>query len=176
MNDFVDEELEIMDEQCKSEDHKVSQGIDIEDPIRVLNMVPIIKCTQDLSLEEVINLMNDSKLGCMVIENSSGKPVGIFTERDILRRVIGKDLDLKKEKVKDFMTHDPEILSEDDPISYALNKMSAGSYRHIPITHKGEVKFMLSVKDIVDHIAFTYRQQVLNLPPDLRETSGQYGG
>ena len=74
------------------------------------------------------------------------------------------------------MTKDPETLSEEDPIAFALNKMSDGSYRHIPITKNGVVRFMLSVKDIVDEIAFINRKRVLNLPPDLKQKTSEYGG
>lgn len=176
MEDFVDEELDIMKEQCEA-DHNMSQGINIEDPIKVLNMVPAVRANQKMTLSEAVSLMNSKNSGCLIVDDDNGHAVGIFTERDLLKKVFSKDnADLKKEILKDHMTPDPECLSENDPITYALNRMSAGSYRHIPIKHDNEVKYLLSVRDIVDHIAFTYRNSVLNLPPDLRETSGQYGG
>ena len=80
-------------------------------------------------------------------------------------------------KIKDFMTRNPQMLSEEDPIAFALNRMSDGSYRHIPVTKNGEVRYMLSVKDIVDQISLAYRDKVLNLPIELKQdSSSQYGG
>jgi CBS domain-containing protein len=108
--------------------------------------------------------------------NNSDETIGIFTERDLLRRVAGRGLDFSKEIIDDYMTKNPETLSEEDPIAFALNKMSDGGYRHVPITRNGKVKFMLSVRDIVDQISITYRKKVLNLPPDPRQQTTQYGG
>lgn len=174
--DNIDEELEIMNEQLEAEEHSMSNGINIEDPIKTLNLAEVVGIARTASLQEAIELLNSKNIGCLLITDEDGEPVGIFTERDVLRRVAGKSLDLNKEKVKGFMTPNPETLSENDPIAFALNRMSDGSYRHIPIMHEGRVRFMLSVKDIVDQIAFVYRKNVLNLPPNLQQTVSEYGG
>lgn len=177
MADFVEEELQIMQERSSEQPHKfISNGIDIEDPIKTLNLVPIVTANLNMTVKETVELLNSKKIGCALIIDDNGETVGIFTERDFLRKLALANVDMSKVKVKDYMTPDPEILSEEDPIAFALNRMSDGSYRHIPITRNGDVKYMLSVKDIVDHIAFTYRKTVLNLPPNLKQRSSQYGG
>ena len=174
--DYIDEELQIMEED-QSNSANIAAGIDIDDPISSLSLVPIESVQTGTSLQDVIELLNQKNMGCVTITDSSAdNTVGIFTERDILRRVIAKDLDLGKELIDNYMTKNPELLTEDDPIEFALNRMSDGGYRHIPITRNGKVKFMLSVKDIVDQIAFTYRKKILNLPPNLKQTTSQYGG
>lgn len=176
--DYLEEELEIMEEANQHSDagEAVAAGIDIDDPIRVLNLSPIVSVNTGISLKEVIDLLNSKKMGCVTVLDKSGETVGIFTERDVLRKVIGKVNDLNSACVDDYMTVNPEVLSENDPIAFALNRMSSGGYRHIPITRNREVKFMLSVKDIVDQIALAYRKRVLNLPPDLKQQTSQYGG
>lgn len=175
-SDYIDEELKIMEEGASSNGTGVASGIDIEDPIRTLNLEQVISIKAGASLQEVVATLQEKRIGCITIENDSNDTVGIFTERDILKKVIGKNLDLNKEIVDDYMTPNPELLSENDPIAFALNRMSDGSYRHIPITRDGQVRFMLSVKDIVDEIAKTYRKMILNLPPDLKQQTTQYGG
>lgn len=177
-DDFAEEEMHIMEERKEEEaHHALSSGIDIEDPIKTLNIFPVISANQDLTLKETIDILLSRNVGCVSVTDSNENTVGIFTERDLLRRVIGKGVDVSAALLKDYMTPDPEVLSEDDPISYALNRMSDGSYRHIPITHKGKVKYMLSIKDIVDHVSFTYRKSVLNLPPKLDQApSADVGG
>ncbi len=175
-SDYIDEELKIMEEGNSSGGAGIAAGVDIEDPIRTLNLDQVISVKSGQSLKEVISMLQDKRIGCVTVETEAGDTVGIFTERDILKKVIAKNLDLEKEVVDDYMTPNPEVLSENDPIAFALNRMSDGSYRHIPITRNREVKFMLSVKDIVDEIAKTYRKRILNLPPDLRQQTTQYGG
>jgi CBS domain-containing protein len=174
MTDFLEEELQIMDENSSSSGE--ISNFNIDDPISSLNLHEVITVKSGTSLFDVINMLNDNKIGATVVVDDKNSALGIFTERDILRKVIAKDLDLKKEKIDNYMTKAPETLCENDPIAFALNKMSDGSYRHIPITRNGNVKFMLSVKDIVDEIAFIYRKRILNLPPDLNQQTSQYGG
>tara|TARA_B100001989_G_scaffold191974_1_gene140833 strand:+ start:46 stop:570 length:525 start_codon:yes stop_codon:yes gene_type:complete len=174
MADYLDEESQIMDENSSSSGEITNFNID--DPISSLELNQVITVKSGASLHEVITMLNENRIGATIVLDDKEQAVGIFTERDVLRRVIAKDIDLKKEKIDDYMTKAPETLSENDPIAFALNKMSDGSYRHIPITRNDKVKFMLSVKDIVDEIAFIYRKRVLNLPPDLKQQTSQYGG
>ena len=174
MTDFLDEESKIMDEN--SADSGDIKNFNINDPISSLELNQVITVKAGSSLDEVINMLIEKRIGATVIVDDKENAVGIFTERDVLRKVVAKDIDLKKEIIDDYMTKSPETLDENDPIAFALNKMSDGSYRHIPITRNGTVKFMLSVKDVVDEIAFIYRKGVLNLPPDLKQQTSQYGG
>ncbi len=172
-SEYIDEELQIMEEACSSDD--IASGVDIEDPIRVLSLAPVISVLSGTTLAETINVLNSKKIGCVTVLDSKGETIGIFTERDVLRKIVSKNLDLQKTIVDEYMTTHPETLSENDPIAFALNRMSSGGYRHIPITRNREVRFMLSIKDIVDEISKTYRKRVLNLPPHLKQVTTEYG-
>lgn len=177
VSDYIEEELQIMDESIKSTFDNISAAIEINDPIKILNLDYIHTVTQDTNLNEAVAYMADNNKGCVGIRDTEGKIVGIFTERDLLRRVVSKNINMSSSKIQDYMTRNPQMLSEEDPIAFALNRMSDGSYRHIPITKNGEVRYMLSVKDVVDQISLAYRDKVLNLPPQLKQdSSSQYGG
>jgi len=154
----------------------LATAVDVEDPIRVLDLEQVISVKSGSNLQDVINILNEKHIGCVTVLNADGDTIGIFTERDVLRKVVGRGLDFSKEIVDKYMTRDPDILSENDPIAYALNKMSDGGYRHVPITRAGKVKFMLSIRDIVDLISITHRKKVLNLPPNPKQETTQYGG
>ena len=75
------------------------------------------------------------------------------------------------------MTHDPEILHHDDSIAFALNKMTDGGFRHVPIVHsKSKDFFVISMQDIINSIGDYYFDEILNLPPKpLRSTSQREG-
>ncbi|TMB20289.1 MAG: CBS domain-containing protein [Deltaproteobacteria bacterium] len=89
---------------------------------------------------------------------------GIVTERDFIMKLGQGD---EKRSVRDFMTPDPEVLSPDDPIVYALNKMSVGGFRHVPlVTEAGQPVGVVSAKDIIDYIADFFPNEVLTVPPD----------
>lgn len=177
-SESIEEELTIMDERRAENgaESSMESGVSIEDPIRTLDLKAVISVQSGAKLTEVISLLQEKNIGCVTVLDSSEKTIGIFTERDILKKIINKNVDLNRSSVDEFMTPNPQILSEEDPIAFALNKMSIGSYRHIPISRNNEVKFMLSIKDIVDQIAGSYRKKVINLPPDPKQQITEYGG
>lgn len=174
-SDYEEEALQRLNEGNNGS-AAVATAVDVEDPIRVLDLEQVISVAAGSNLQDVINTLNEKHIGCVTVVNKDGDTIGIFTERDVLRKVVSKGLDFSKEIVDNYMTKNPEVLSENDPIAYALNKMSDGGYRHVPITRAGRVKFMLSIRDIVDLISVTYRKKVLNLPPNPKQETTQYGG
>jgi len=106
----------------------------------------------DAPVSEVLQKMQEAQLGCALVL-SQGRLVGIFTERDLLKRLTGKSASTPATAVKDLMSPDPEILRETDSIATALNKMSMGRYRHIPVI-KGDGSYSVtSIKHVLKYIA-----------------------
>jgi CBS domain-containing protein len=92
---------------------------------------------------------------------------GIFTERDILLKVIDCGRNPATLPLSDVMTSDPESLALDARLAWALNMMSVGGYRHLPITDdRGWPAFIISVRDIVEFLVESFPAEILNLPPD----------
>lgn len=110
-----------------------------------------------------VEAMNNHHTGCVLVEKNDNL-VGIFTERDVLRKVIFRDNN-RTWKVDSVMTREPETLPPTASIAYALNKMSVDGYRHIPVVDKdGKAIGVLSVKDIVNFLVEYFPHDVLNLP------------
>src|SRR5215472_10898541 len=99
--------------------------------IRTLEPHKAICVVESTSIRDSIQLMLERQIGAVLVERE-GRPVGIFTERDVLRRVAGTGIDLSR-PVRDVMTKDPETLGIDDGIAFALNRMILHGFRHIPI-------------------------------------------
>lgn len=117
------------------------------------------------SLREAVLAMNEHRTGCVLVVRE-GRLVGVFTERDVLTKVIGREIDLDGVEVGMLMTPDPECLTLDDGIAYALNLMSVGGFRHIPlIDAEQRPTGVVSMRDVVDYIVDTFPEAVLNLPP-----------
>jgi CBS domain-containing protein len=121
--------------------------------------------------------MNREKFGALLVTRA-GRLTGIFTERDVLNKIAGRGLDFSTIVVKTYMTPDPETLGLDDMIAYALNMMSVGGYRHVPLVDGDHRPVgMVSVRDVVEMIVENFPKDVLNLPPDPgHETRSEYGG
>ncbi|PYS22008.1 MAG: hypothetical protein DMF72_15040 [Acidobacteria bacterium] len=108
----------------------------------------------DAPISEVIKQMKESRLGCaLVLEN--GKLVGIFTERDLLNKFTGNEAQAQTIAVSELMSANPEVLRETDSIATALNKMSMGRYRHIPVRKSDGTYCVTSIKHVLKYLAQT---------------------
>jgi signal-transduction protein with cAMP-binding, CBS, and nucleotidyltransferase domain len=106
----------------------------------------------DTSAKEVVNQMKQARLGCaLVLDN--GKLVGIFTERDLLSKLTGHSAPPTTTPVKHLMSANPEFLLESDSVAAALNKMSMGRYRHIPVQMSDGSYCVTSIKHVLKYLA-----------------------
>ncbi len=116
------------------------------------------------SLGEVIGLLQKYSVGSVLVIDSDGKVCGIFTERDCLLKVIGKVSDLAGTKISSVMTRNPETQMLDGTIAYALNLMSLGGFRHLPIVDEDRMPVgIISVKQVVDYLVHSLNQDLLDL-------------
>ena len=135
----------------------------IREPIRILNPRVPLALPPTATIADVIRLMREHRVGCVLIVDAE-RLVGIITERDLLLKVEKADIG---RPVRDLMTPDPEVLTLDAPIVYALNKMSVGGFRHVPLVDAAQRPVgIVSVKDIVDYIVDFFPNEVLTVPPD----------
>ncbi len=119
----------------------------------------------DTSVLSAVQAMNEHHIGCVLVQKD-GKLIGIFTERDALRRVIFREGN-RDWMVESVMTRDPSTLPPGASVAFALNMMSLDGYRHIPIVNQaGKAIGVISIKDIVKLVVEAFPQGVLNLPPD----------
>jgi CBS domain-containing protein len=146
------------------EDIERECGEMLREPIRELEPnVPI--CVQPgTPLRDATTAMNDAHIGCVLVTEGD-RLVGIVTERDILKKVVGQlDLDSPVERI---MTTNPETVGMDDGIAYVLNKMHVGGYRHIPVLDRqGRPVGVVSMRDFVKFIVSLFPAAVLNVPPE----------
>lgn len=118
------------------------------------------------TIGEAARVMKERRIGCVLVENG-GKLVGIFTERDILTKLVGTGYDPARVQVDGVMTRNPETLTPDDPIAYAMQIMSVGGFRHVPLVDADQRPVdILSVKDIVDYVVEHFPREILNIPPE----------
>ena len=127
----------------------------MEASIERLHPKPPVIVPSDTTIAEVITTLCERHIGCVLV----GEPddlQGIFSERDALLRIGHRYDDVSSRPIADFMTPEPETLEADAPIAFALNKMSSGDYRHIPITRDGRVEGMISLRDVLRFLSEWY--------------------
>jgi predicted transcriptional regulator len=166
----MEAEESIYDEDFRYEDEQEPARIDAKlfsEPIRALHCRGgHIAVAPDSTIGEAARIMKTHRVGCVLVEDR-GALVGIFTERDILTKLVGTGYDPAKVRVDQVMTREVETLTPDDPIAFALQRMSVGGFRHLPLVDEaGRPVGILSVKDIVDYLAEHFPREVLNIPPE----------
>jgi CBS domain-containing protein len=125
----------------------------LEDPLSQLNApVPITVKTTD-AVAKVVELMKKNRHGSVLVLDLGGALAGIFTERDLLRRLGGGSAQIQTATVGEVMTAHPETLTEEDTIAHALNCMAVGGYRHIPLVREGAPVGFVSIRGILTYIS-----------------------
>ena len=135
-------------------------------PIKALpTLKPPVRVAPAVSIRQAVGLMNERGVGCVLVVEA-GKLSGIFTERDVLTKVVTAGRDIDQTLVGEVMTREPECLTLDDGIAYALNLMSDGGFRHIPLVDgEGRPTGVVAMRNVVEYIVDLFPNEVRNLPP-----------
>ncbi len=113
----------------------------------------------------VAHMVSGRQPGVLVVD-AEGRLSGIFTERDLLTRVVGAGRDPAVTPLSAVMTSDPEALSPRDRVCYAVNRMSVAGYRTIPLLDESRRPIgVVTVHDFIKWLAHLFPEAVLNLRP-----------
>ena len=110
---------------------------------------PVVTISEDGIVHEAAKLMDKNDVGCIVVTDKKGKPVGIITERDLITRVLSKNLLSSKVKTKKVMTSPLLTIDPDEPLVEAARKMSRLNVRRLGVIYKGSLAGLVSSKDIL---------------------------
>jgi len=131
---------------------------------------------ENSSLREVLNRLREHGHGCAVLV-SGERLTGIFTERDVVQRVAGREIDLDNTAVKSVMTHDPTTVPADSNVAYALNLMIEEGFRHVPVVDDdGRPTAVVSMRNLIEFLSDFFRKELMTLPPDPKSSFRQRDG
>jgi len=140
----------------------------LREPVAVLPVRRALTVSPHTTVTEAMRLMKSEHCSCVVITDDgtrNSKLTGIFTERDVLFRVVDRGRNPAALPIEEVMTPDPETLSVRSTIASALNMMSVGGFRHIPVVDdEHRPVFALRVRDVVEFIVEAFPREILNLP------------
>ena len=150
-----------------------TEGFDAEllrEPLSALPTQRAITLSPTSTVTEAIRAMQRDHRGCVLVTDDgteNSKLTGIFTERDVLFRIVDRGRNPAALPIGEVMTSDPETLSVRASVAYVLNKMSVGGFRHIPVVDdEHHPAGVISVRDVVSFLVAAFPREIQNLPTE----------
>jgi len=106
----------------------------------------IVNAPGTMTVREAARLMKERHVGAVLVVED-GKLAGVFTERDILNRVVAEDRDPRTTPLAEVMTRNPQTIHPDKPFPDALHLMYEGGFRHVPVVEDGRAVGVISARD-----------------------------
>ena len=114
---------------------------------------------------DAVDAMREGNVGCLLI-TERGRVVGVFTERDLLTRLLAPGKPLAT-PIRLCMTSPPVTVSPKDSVRTAVKRMQKGGYRHLPVVDEaGRPVGILSARRVVHYLVEHFPALVFNLPPE----------
>jgi CBS domain-containing protein len=99
---------------------------------------------------EVVRIMVERNIGAVPVLDK-GQLVGVFSERDLMRRVVAEGRDPGRTRISDVMTPEPFVVSPTESVENCLLVMRRHGFRHLPICHEQRLVGIVSLRDIILH-------------------------
>jgi CBS domain-containing protein len=99
---------------------------------------------------ETVRVMVEQNIGAVPVLHK-GKLVGIFSERDLMKRVVGEGRDPRSTCLAEVMTHDPLTIGMNADLAQCMALMRLHGFRHLPVCHEGMLIGIVSLRDILLH-------------------------
>jgi CBS domain-containing protein len=132
---------------------------------------------KDATVTEAVRTMVENNVGIVAVLEGD-RLIGVFSERDAVRRVIDKGLDPATTLIEQVMTRDVLVADEQEHYQAAMRTMDKANIRHLPVVREGQVVSMLSIRDIMrvdmarmgEELRFLH-EYLYSVPPDVAQES-----
>jgi CBS domain-containing protein len=146
--------------------------------VKDIMVKPVITIDQEKTVKQAGELMKKTRRGCLIVTRQ-GKPVGIISDSDIIKRVVAKNILPSKIKVKKIMSSPLITISPDEDMLTAVRKMKKNNIHRLPVVSEGKLVGLISLSDIARTSPemldlLEYRIKMKSYEPEIKEkfTSG----
>ncbi|MEA2417489.1 MAG: hypothetical protein QOI58_4146 [Thermoanaerobaculia bacterium] len=132
---------------------------------------PLFHVSSTSTVRDAVRTMSDRNVGAIAVLDS-GKLVGIFSERDVLTRIVAEGRNPDDTRVGSVMTKDIIVAAPADDINDALQKMHECNCRHLPVVQGGNLVGMISIRDLLrvdddaNRAKATFLRELVTYSPD----------
>lgn len=116
---------------------------------RVMRRAKLVRAKPETLVVRAAAQMAAKNVGAILVVEGE-RLVGIFTERDIVCRVVAPGLDPRTTRIAEVMTRDPQTVAPGRPFGYALALMHRGGFRHLPVVENGRPVGIVSARSAMD--------------------------
>lgn len=103
----------------------------------------------DESVGSAVSKLIEYNIGSLPVCDNNGRPLGIITERDIIRKSHNRETEIPAMRVGDIMSKNLVIATMDDDVDYAINAMKQEKIRHLPLVDGNKVVGIISMRDLL---------------------------
>lgn len=123
----------------------------IREPMLVKHIMssPVITISENESASKAAALMEKHNVGCVIVTTENGRPLGIITERDLVARIVAKDVQPSKVEAKEIMTTPLITVDPEENLKETARRMSRLNIRRLGVMYKGKLVGLVSSKDIL---------------------------
>lgn len=111
----------------------------------------VITTRPEATIDEVARLLNDKRIGAVVVLDADAQLCGIISERDLARGLARHGTALLEMQVAALMTKGVVTCSPDDGLETLMQRMTEGRFRHLPVIKDGRLTGIISIGDVVKH-------------------------
>ena len=134
---------------------------------------------RDATVAEAVRLMASNNVGIVNVL-AGERLVGVFSERDVVQRVVDRGLDPTRTAVGDVMTSEIVVADADEDCQSAMHKMDQANVRHLPVVSEGRLLSMISIRDLMrvelgeqgEEIRYL-REYLYQVPPSIARIEGR---
>jgi CBS domain-containing protein len=109
----------------------------------------VVTVRAEATVFDVADAMDEHSVGCVVVTDDAQRPLGIVTDRDLVRRVLAPGRDPEKTRARDVMSADVATASAEERLPRVIEIMRARGIRRLPLVEDGRVVGIVALDDIV---------------------------
>ncbi len=118
--------------------------------IKDIMSTPVVTVKEEEDIVKASKLIDKHEVGCVIVIDKKGNPLGLITERDVVKRVTAKNLLPSRVKAEEIMSKPLITVESSIDITEAARKMSSKRVRRLVVVDKGKLVGIVSTRDIVD--------------------------
>jgi len=122
----------------------------------------IFSVAPNTTVADCVRKMNTERIGALLVVDED-KPVGIFTERDVMTRVLDAERDPKATLVSEVMSPDLACVNPDATVGDAMRVISEKRFRHLPVVEGGKVVGVVSIGDLTRWLVRNQEEEIQHL-------------